>query len=127
MIGTKEYFSEWFDIIPKSDAKMLFQNGNGSFYILANDGSERYADCFNSWEEIEQSFPDALFGFDKVVENKNIYGVYAEKQDITFIMEDTFDGDGEIKSTEVIGFVYGNEENNIEVLKEYSGNLKAEF
>ena len=65
MVGTKEYFSEWFDIIPKSDAKQLWEDGDISFLVLASDGTDRYADNFESWEEIEESFPDALFGLEK--------------------------------------------------------------
>ena len=65
MVGTKEYFSEWFDIIPKSDAKMLFEDGDRSFLVLANDGSDRYAEGFETWEEIEATYPDALFGLEK--------------------------------------------------------------
>ena len=60
------------------------------------------------------------------MENKKVYGVYANTADITYIMKDTF-VDGELKSTEVIGFVYGNEEENTEVLNQFSGKLKAEF
>ena len=67
MIGTKEYFSKWFDIIPKSDAKMLWEDGDRSFLVLASDGSDRYADCFESWEKIEHSYPDALFGLEREV------------------------------------------------------------
>ena len=66
MVGTKEYFSEWFDIIPKHDAKMLWEDGDRSFLVLASDGSDRYADCFESWEEIETTYPDALFGLEYV-------------------------------------------------------------
>ena len=50
MVGTKEYFSEWFDIIPKHDAKMLWEDGDRSFLVLTSDGSDRYADNFESWE-----------------------------------------------------------------------------
>ena len=60
------------------------------------------------------------------MENKKLYGVYASTADITYIMEDTFI-DGEVKSTEVVGFVYGNEEDNTDVLKQFTGKLKAEF
>lgn len=60
------------------------------------------------------------------MENKKLYGVYANTADITYIMEDTF-VDGELKSTEVVGFVYGNEEGNTEVLKQFTGKLKADF
>ena len=61
----ERYFSEWFDIIPKHDAKMLWEDGDGSFLVLASDGSDRYADNFDSWEEIEVTYPDALFGLEK--------------------------------------------------------------
>ena len=64
----KRYFSEWFDIIPKHDAKMLWEDGDGSFFVLASDGSDRYADCFESWEEIETTYPDALFGLEREVD-----------------------------------------------------------
>ncbi len=60
------------------------------------------------------------------MENKKIYGVYANTADITYIMEDIFVGK-ELESTEVIGFVFGNYEDNAEMLKQYSGKLKAEF
>ena len=60
------------------------------------------------------------------MENKKLYGVYASTADITYIMEDTFI-DGEVKSTEVVGFVYGNEEDNTEVLNQFKGKLKAEY
>lgn len=60
------------------------------------------------------------------MENKKLYGVYASMADITYIMEDTFIN-GEVKSTEVVGFVYGNEEDNTDVLKQFTGKLKAEF
>ena len=61
----KRYFSEWFDIIPKHDAKMLWEDGDRSFLVLASDGTDRYADNFESWEEIEATYPDALFGLER--------------------------------------------------------------
>lgn len=61
----ERYFSEWFDIIPKHDAKMLWEDGDGSFLVLASDGTDRYADNFESWEEIESTYPDALFGLER--------------------------------------------------------------
>lgn len=58
------------------------------------------------------------------MEKHDKYTVYAPDGDITFIMQDTYVG-GEYKSTEVIGFHYGEpDENSIEW---YSGKLKAEF
>ena len=62
----ERYFSEWFDIIPKHDAKMLWEDGDRSFLVLASDGSDRYADNFESWEEIEATYPDALFGLERI-------------------------------------------------------------
>ena len=62
----ERYFSEWFDIIPKHDAKMLWKDGDRSFLVLASDGSDRYADNFESWEEIDESYPDALFGLERM-------------------------------------------------------------
>ena len=64
----ERYFSEWFDIIPKHDAKMLWEDGDRSFLVLASDGSDRYADNFESWEEIEATYPDALFGLERGVD-----------------------------------------------------------
>ena len=61
----ERYFSEWFDIIPFSDAKQLWEDGDRSFLVLASDGSDRYADNFETWEEIEESYPDALFGLER--------------------------------------------------------------
>ena len=66
MVGTKEYFSEWFDIIPKHDAKMLWEDGDRSFSILKSDGTDFHADCFDSWEEIVATYSDALFGLEYV-------------------------------------------------------------
>lgn len=52
------------------------------------------------------------------------YTLYAPEGDITFIMQDTY-VDGEYKSTEVIGFHYGEpSENSVDW---FSGKLKAEF
>ena len=62
----ERYFSEWFDVIPKHDAKMLWEDGDRSFLVLASDGSDRYADNFDSWEEIEATYPEALFGLEYV-------------------------------------------------------------
>ena len=62
----ERYFSEWFNIIPFSDAKMLWEDGDRSFSILKSDGTDCYADCFDSWEEIEVTYPDALFGLEYV-------------------------------------------------------------
>lgn len=60
----KKYFSKWFKIIPKSLAQQLWKE-NRSFVVLANDGSDRDAGNFANFEEIEKSYPDALFGLEK--------------------------------------------------------------
>ena len=44
MVGTKEYFSELFDIIPKHDAKMLWADGDRSFLVLRSDGTNTNED-----------------------------------------------------------------------------------
>ena len=63
---TEEYFSKWFNIIPEHDARTLWNDGDRSFLVLnIEDGTDRYADCFENFEEIKRSFPDALFGLDK--------------------------------------------------------------
>ena len=62
----ERYFSEWFDIIPFSDAKQLWEDGDRSFSVLKSDGTDCYIDCFETWEEIENDYPDALFGLEYV-------------------------------------------------------------
>ena len=62
----ERYFLEWFDLIPKSDAKMLWDDGDRSFLVLANDGSDRYASHFETWEEIKHIYPDCLFGLERI-------------------------------------------------------------
>lgn len=52
------------------------------------------------------------------------YTVYAPEGDLTFIMQDTY-VDGELKSTEVIGFHYGEPDGNS--IECFSGNTKAKF
>lgn len=57
-----------------------------------------------------------------------VYGVYAPTHDMTFIMEDIL-ADGKIISTEVIGFCFSNEVENLDYILERSKSrkLKAEF
>ena len=56
----------------------------------------------------------------------SIYTVYSTEADITFIMQDIFDGSTkECISTEVKGFYYGEPNDNLTT--EYNGKLKAEF
>lgn len=78
--------------------------------------------------EIEEVYPaeDNVVGIIIPFKYK-IYGAYSESNDITFVMKDYIDGDGKIISTEVVGFVYGNEVNNEELLRENIGKLKAAF
>lgn len=56
---------------------------------------------------------------------KEIYGVYSNEADMTFILEDVYDDDGEILSTECVGFYHG--EPNDEDNAYFTGKLKAEF
>lgn len=56
-----------------------------------------------------------------------IYGTYAPDTDITFILKDTFNEEEMCVSTEVVGFVYGNEVDNEALLIREAGKLKAEY
>jgi len=58
---------------------------------------------------------------------EKIYVAYTPKHDITFILKDIIVNENEIISTEVIGFVHGNEEDNEKILHQYIGKLKAEY
>lgn len=53
-----------------------------------------------------------------------IYEAYSESNDITFIMEDTFNGE-DLMSTECKGFYFG--EPDSDATKKFYGKLKAEF
>lgn len=66
---------------------------------------------------IENAYGDILCG---------IYGAYSQNSDITFVMMD-FYRCNEIESTEVVGFVYGNETKNVEMLMQSIGKLEAYF
>lgn len=61
----ERYFSEWFDIISYDDAKNRWENGERNFLVLLNDGSDRYADNYETWEELTNTNPDAYFGIEK--------------------------------------------------------------
>ena len=56
---------------------------------------------------------------------EEIYTAYAEQHDITFIMKDTFDRYGNPYKTEVIGWYYG--EPDDESTRQFSGSLIAEY
>ena len=56
---------------------------------------------------------------------EEIYTAYAEQSDITFIMKDTLDHNGTPYKTEVIGWYYG--EPDDESTRQYSGILTAEY
>jgi hypothetical protein len=62
--------------------------------------------------------------FEDKSKRKEIYSVFSQEADMTFIMEDVWDGD-DVISTEVKGFYYGmpNEEFN----KSFYNDLKAEY
>lgn len=64
-IGTEAYFDTFFHLITKKEAKKAWDHGDRSFLVLAPDGSDRYADCFDSWDAIENTYPDAYFGYEK--------------------------------------------------------------
>lgn len=54
-----------------------------------------------------------------------IYGIYQQNYDITFVMEEKFTNDNEPVSLEVKGFYYG--EPDEELNKEYYGKTKCRF
>jgi hypothetical protein len=56
---------------------------------------------------------------------KVTYTAYAPDADMTFIMEDTYDENDNIISTECIGFYYG--EPDDQLTEQYKGDLKAEY
>lgn len=59
------------------------------------------------------------------MKRKEIYTTYAPDSDMTFIMEDAFDKNGDLISTEVKGFYFGEELEDY--TKRFNGNLKAKF
>ena len=56
---------------------------------------------------------------------KELYAVYADRDDITFIMEETTNENGDLISTECVGFYYG--EPTEKDTKFFKGKLKATF
>lgn len=56
---------------------------------------------------------------------KFIDEVYAPKADITFLMEEVRDENGELVSTECVGWYYG--EPDEDATKTFRGKLKAEY
>ncbi len=54
-----------------------------------------------------------------------IVAAYSAEADMTFILKEVTSADGAPISTEVIGFYYGDP--NDELTKEYVGKLKAEY
>ena len=56
---------------------------------------------------------------------KELYSVYAESADMTFVMEETYTEKGELISTDCVGFYYG--EPTEEDTKFFKGKLKATF
>lgn len=61
----EKYFSEWFNIIPFSDVRHLYVDGDRSILLLTSDGTDRYIDGY-SLEELEREYKKgALFGLEK--------------------------------------------------------------
>lgn len=72
--------------------------------------------------EMEKTHAELFVRYNKdarIKENNLIYTVYAEKDDITFIMKESD------HNIEVVGFYFG--EPDEEATKEYQGKLKADF
>ena len=57
--------------------------------------------------------------------NTHFYNAYSPSHDMTFILCDTFDENGDPKSTEVVGFYFGSPD--AESTTEFIGKLKAEY
>lgn len=55
---------------------------------------------------------------------EEIYAVYSANGDMSFIMRDVYDADGNAESTEVVGWYYG--EPDDDNTKFFIGKLKAE-
>ena len=72
-----------------------------------------------SEEEARQVLANIVFSMEKTV-----YTVYAPNNDMTFIMEDTYNNN-EVISTECVGWYLG--EPNDEATQKFIGKLKAEF
>lgn len=56
---------------------------------------------------------------------KELYPIYAPSADTTFIMEDTYNENGELISAECVGFYFG--EPTAEDNETFKGKLKANF
>ena len=67
LYNRERYFSEWFDIIPFDEGKKRWDDGDKTFLVLREDGTECYAECYGGWEEIEDLYTnsDALFGLER--------------------------------------------------------------
>ena len=56
---------------------------------------------------------------------QKIYGIYAPSHDITFVMKETYDDDGNPEKLAVTGFYYGEPEDQSNL--DFDGDLEAEF
>ena len=105
-----------------------------SYSIVGTENNGNYTIVeiqeFDPLGKIESEY--SLYIRDGKIENINgdilcgLYGTYAASTDITFIMLD-FYHDNEVERTEVMGFCYGNEEENTTELFKYIGDLVADF
>ena len=60
-----------------------------------------------------------------VLEHTEIYTAYSEEADITFILKDKYDKYGEVATTAVVGWHYG--EPDRKITTEYIGKLVATY
>jgi len=61
----EKYFSQWFNIIPFSDVKQLYEDGDRSILILMPNGTDRYIEGY-TLEELEKEHESgALFGLER--------------------------------------------------------------
>lgn len=59
------------------------------------------------------------------MEQTQIYTAYAERNDITFIMKDSYDENGDVATTEVVGWHYGKP--NRKITPNYIGELTTTY
>ena len=103
----------------KSTIGIVTQKNNDGFIVEDEWDGSIYEFSFDKTLKI------SILTNGKAEEYKKIYTAFDGGLDMTFIIEDTINTDGKVASTEVIGFYFGNPDD--ECTKIYAGKLKAEF
>lgn len=120
--------------------ELTYETKDNGDYLFFWDGLEAETEYFNIIEDentINATLTEfyiyggmcqgekVLHEYKRATKTKDIYEAYASANDITFILEDTFDEDGEIISTECVGWYYG--EPSEDDTKRFYGKLKGEY